>query len=442
MDFEAALRDVSAPYQELLKASVQGCREPNASFAGDEQVLQLIWQMQAFEGAALVLVDGTPVEVIEPGRWNHADGPDFCDAVLLIGGALQRGNVEVHVRPTDWDAHQHTPNPAYGGVILHVTWFASPPAKTLPTRVPHLALERILPSYAAVQAALQKREGEATGLIHPCLQTYQQAPLELDRVLVAAGYHRLLAKTYRFVEQAEAADTAQVFYESLMTTMGYRRNTEPFKRLAKEVTLKALEPFSSKARFAVLARIAGLLKETQRDLWDLWWESGLQPSVQPYQWDFTGLRPQNHPLKRLAGCVGVLHHLPKLLGTPLADLPKAITQAADHLRTELGFKAALIGKQRAAAITTNLFVPYRLALGSLTAGQLMALPSEDLSMPMRDTWKRLTGKEEGIPTDGLRQQGLLQIYADFCHNPNVICATCPLAQARESARTAIAEDVG
>ena len=431
MDFRDALSDVAAPYQELLKASAQVCQESSASFGGDEQVLQLIWQMQAFEGAALVLVDGTPVEVIEPGRWNHADGPDFCDAVLLIGGELRRGNVEIHVRPTDWDQHQHTNDPAYGGIILHVTWFANPPAKTLPKRVPHLALERVLSSYADVQAALQRLEGQHTGRVHPCLNRFQQEPLALDRIVVAAGYHRLLAKTYRFVEQAEAANTAQVFYEGLMTTMGYRRNTEPFKRLAKEVPLKVLEPFSSKTRFAVLARIAGLLKEDQRELWDLWWESGLQPSLQPYHWDFTGLRPQNHPLKRLAGCLGVLHHLPTLLETPLADLPKAISKAAELLRTELGYKTALIGKQRAATVTTNLFVPYRLALGTLPTSQLSVLPSEDISMPMRDTWMRLTGSEDGLPTDGLRQQGLLQIYADFCHNPNLMCETCPLGRGGE-----------
>jgi hypothetical protein len=174
--------------------------------------------------------------------------------------------------------------------------------------------------------------------------------------------------------------------------------------------------------------MAGLLTETQRELWDLWWESGFYPPLQTYEWDFKGMRPQNHPLRRLAGGMGIVHSLQTLLETPIADLPKAITKAADYLRDTINGTSALIGQQRAAAVTINLFVPYRLALGTLSERQLTTLPGEDLSMPMRDTWKRLTGKVTHLPKDGLRQQGLLQIYADFCHNPKIICQTCPLAR--------------
>lgn len=423
-----AMRDAAAEYQSLLQQSLVYCHEKTCNgFSGDEHILQLVWQAQAFEGAALTLVDGTPIEVVDPGRWNHADGPDFCDAVLVIGGTIQRGAIEVHVRPTDWDAHRHTPNPAYGGLILHVTWFATPGAKTLPPRVPHLALERILPSYAAMVETVRDSDARYAGVPRPCRAYFQREPLALDRLLAAAGYHRLLIKTERFIAQAEAEATSQVFYEGLMVVMGYRRNSETFRRLAQEVPLRMLEPFSTLKRFAVLARISGLLKEEQRDLWDLWWESGLQPPVQPYHWDLKGMRPQNHPLKRLAGGLGVLHHLARLLETPVADLPKAITQAGDCLRKELHASTALIGSQRAVAVMLNLFIPYRLALGTLEARHLSALPGETLSMPMRDTWQRLTGRTAGIPTDGLRQQGLLQIYADFCHNPKLLCDTCPLA---------------
>lgn len=429
MDVLNQLKQSSQWYKDLLRVSTQECREPSIEgFAGDEQTLQRLWYQQIFEGRSLTLVDGTALEVIEPGRWNHADGPDFQDAIVLVGGEMRRGNVEVHVRPTDWDEHGHTPNPAYGGVVLHVTWYATPPAKTLPSRIPHLALEKVFFSYETAEQALLSHHSSDIGIEHPCLMRYQKDSIALDRLLVAAGQHRLLIKTERFLENLDAENTAQVFYEGLMRTMGYRRNTEPFKRLAKEFPLKVLEPFPTKTRFAILARMAGLLKETQRELWDLWWESGFYPPLQPYEWDFKGLRPQNHPLRRLAGGMGILHSLHTLLETPIADLPVAITKAADFLREAIGGSSALIGAQRAAAVTTNLFVPYRLALGTLSERQLAALPGEDLSMPMRDTWKRLTGKTTNLPKDGLRQQGLLQIYADFCHNPKVICQTCPLAR--------------
>jgi hypothetical protein len=169
-----------------------------------------------------------------------------------------------------------------------------------------------------------------------------------------------------------------------------------------------------------------LLTESQRELWDLWWKSGIKPPIEAFQWDLRGMRPQNHPYRRLAGALGILHNLPQLLSTPLVGLPEAINEAAELLKAEVESKSALVGTKRAAVVTLNLFVPYRLALGDLSERQLQALPGEDISMPMRDTWQRLTGRHDGIPRDGLRQQGLLQIYHDFCHNPRVMCATCPI----------------
>lgn len=410
-----------APVSEALQVADEG------ALLGDEYALQYLWQHQTFEGRPLQLVDGTTLEVVEPGRWNHADGPDFKDAILVIGGELRRGDVELHIRPADWDAHGHAKDPAYGNLVLHVTWSATPPAKTLSCHVPSLALERIFPELRTFDATYFARPKDALGVEHPCLAHFKQAPLELDRLLVSAGYYRLMAKTNRFIESLHAENATQAFYEGLMATMGYSRNAEPFRRLAKEYPLSLLEPFSTKSRFAILSRSAGLLKEERRELWDLWWTSGVKPPLEPYVWDLRGTRPQNHPFRRLAGALGILHHLPKLLDLPLAELPEAIVEAADFLKEDVGSRTSLVGMKRAIVVTINLFVPYRLARGELTERQLHALPGEDLSMPMRETWMRLTGSERGLPKDGLRQQGLLQIYSDFCHNHRIVCATCPIA---------------
>ncbi len=422
------LRERAASYEQFVHTFAQPMSQlPRESIVGNEFALQALWNEQAFEGVALALVDGTPVKVIEPGRWNHAVGPDFRDAILVIGGELRRGDIECHVSPSDWDAHGHRSDPEYGGLILHLTWYATPKAKTLSVHVPHLALEHLLPFYPVEIIEKNVKKKEFAGIEHPCLVRFRNEPLALNRMLAAAGYYRLLAKTNRFIENLQAENAMQIFYESLMSAMGYSRNAGSFRRLAREVTLTVLEPYPTKTRFAILARVAGLLKETHRELWDLWWQSGCLPPLQPYVWDYRGLRPQNHPFKRLAGGLGILHHLEQLMEVPLQELPEAISHAADFLRKEIGASTALVGKKRAASVTLNLFVPYRLALGLLSKNQLNALPGEDVSMPMRDTWLRLTGQSSGIPKDGLRQQGLLQIYTDFCHNQQIICETCPIA---------------
>ncbi len=420
-----ALQHVAAPYLALLEQCKVVCCESTETPL-TELHLQTLWQHKTLRPKALTLVDGTPVEILEVGRWNRADGPDFQDALITIGGIPRRGDVELHLTPKDWDLHRHTENPAYGNVILHVTWQTTPPARTLPPGIPSLALQPFLPQFDPASLDLNGIPYQPLDQGRPCLQRLKVTPGALTSLLSSAGYFRLLTKTRRYAEGLHAADPFQCFYEGLFTAMGYQRNTAPFRRLAQEVPFARIAGFSSAQRFAALAGVAGLLKKTHRELWDLWWQSGLQPPLTAYTWDLRGTRPQNHPFRRLAGAVGILDQINPLLEMSLDELPEALSKASNTLRECIQSKSALVGLSRANAVLLNLFVPYRLALGSLHPDHLKNLPGEDVSMPMRETWHRLTGTLRGLPKDGLRQQGLLQIYNDFCHNPRLTCATCPI----------------
>ena len=412
------------PYAALLRRA-HLLAEPEAP---TELRLQALWQSPT-RPKDLALLDGTPVEVLDPGHWNRTAGPDFRDALLSVGGAIRRGDVELHLRPADWDAHGHAKDPAYAGVILHVTWAPGPPAKTLPPAVPTLALAPFAEREGPIDFASLPTPRDDAADPRPCRLRLEGEPSALDRLLVSAGAYRLLIKSRAFAEALRDGSPFQAFYEALLAAMGYRRNVAPFRRLAQEIPFARLQQLPSLRRFAILAGVSGLLKEERRDLWDLWWDSGFPPPLRPYDWDHRALRPQNHPFRRLAGAVGVLHRIDRLLDLSLGNLPEALVEASTLLCEPLALKGALIGANRAHAIVTNLFVPYRLALGSLTAASLDALPGEDVSQPMREAWHRLTGTLRDLPKGGLRQQGLLQIHADFCANPALSCQTCPLADA-------------
>ncbi len=423
----SALAALAEPYARLHGVRPNCCREPNSP---DERHLQALWHHDTWRPKHLALADGTPVEVLMPGRWNRSAGPDFQDALISVGGLLRRGDVELHLHPSDWDAHGHAGDPAYGAVVLHVTWFDAPSAKTLSSGVPTLALKPFVEREGAFDFTtldLSAAPYSASTAPRPCRQRLEAIPGETLRLLEAAGSFRLLAKAKTFSVALASEDAFQAFYVGLLGAMGYGRNSAPFRRLAEEVPFVRIAAHPSLTRFAALAGVAGLLRQEQRDLWDLWWGCGLQPSLTPYAWDLRATRPANHPYRRLAGVVGVLHSIAELLELPLGDLPEALIEAAHRLAEPLGLKGALIGRSRANAMVTNLFVPYRLALGTLHPSRLRALPGEDIAQPMRDVWHHLTGTLQGLPKDGLRQQGLLQVYSDFCHNPHLTCATCPLA---------------
>ena len=82
--------------------------------------MQYIWQHRLYRSTDMVTNDGLKVRVIDPGLLNTDAGPDFFNAKVEIDGHLWAGNVELHVRATDWKRHGHDHDKAYDSVILHV----------------------------------------------------------------------------------------------------------------------------------------------------------------------------------------------------------------------------------------------------------------------------------------------------------------------------------
>jgi hypothetical protein len=139
-------------------AEIQGLY---GAFSFPEKLLQKIWLRGDFDRASAVTLDGRRVRVVHPGKWNLLGGPDFASArVRFDDGREVTGDVELHLRASDWDAHGHARDPAYDRVLLHVVLF--PPEARHITRgaggelIPVLALlpllHRGLEEFAADEA--------------------------------------------------------------------------------------------------------------------------------------------------------------------------------------------------------------------------------------------------------------------------------------------------
>ena len=86
-----------------------------------------MWEHRLLGHAAPQTTDGRLIEVIDPGRRNVDAGPDFFNAKVRIGDRVWAGNVEMHLRSSDWLTHRHNENRAYDSVILHVVTEADTP---------------------------------------------------------------------------------------------------------------------------------------------------------------------------------------------------------------------------------------------------------------------------------------------------------------------------
>lgn len=87
-----------------------------------ENFLHYLWKFQKFDITDLSTSNREPLQVVSVGGHNFNSGPDFLNAKIKIGEHLWAGNVELHLRSSDWYRHGHNNDEAYDSVILHVVW--------------------------------------------------------------------------------------------------------------------------------------------------------------------------------------------------------------------------------------------------------------------------------------------------------------------------------
>ncbi|MDD2599201.1 MAG: DUF2851 family protein [Kiritimatiellae bacterium] len=464
----------AAPYNSVKLAELHHVRESSPQyqkrFRWSERHLQCVWYDEHYRPPELKLSTGETVTVMTPGSWNLEAGPDFLDAQIMInpGARIVKGDVEIHVYPSDWDSHQHNTNPGYNNVMLHVAWFKSPAAKSLSPNTLSLSLSEAM--LARPWISLDDIDIKAyphntlPATPRPCQGYLQSNPDYTHDLLLAAGCHRLQNKTMTIARALEdRAEREQIFYEEFMAALGYKQNKIPFRALARHLPLCALNPVRDHT-LALFLGAAGLLPQPDpqmdaegsrylRSLWDIWWKSGLETMDENIGWVLHGLRPTNHPCRRLAAAATLFsgeHSLMRKLdqintgdsGKEWIKQVFTILERAcqwEFWNQRLLFSSqpseththALLGRKRAAAILTNVIIPFYAAESRLPLNTFSHLPAEDISSPMRTAAYYLLGRDHNpalYAGNNLLQQGILQIYLDFCLPAKVSCLDCKLCE--------------
>lgn len=462
------------PYSCLKLQELQYVQESSPQytrrFRWSERHLQCIWFDDHLRPDELTLNSGETLSVIDPGRWNLEAGPDFLDAELMInpGSRILRGDVEVHIYPSGWDTHRHAENPAYSNVVLHLCWFNSPKARSLPASTQMLSLAKAMQQrpWISIDDIDIKAYPHNTlpETPRPCMEYLFNNPDYTQKLLLTAGYHRMQNKSLTISRMLEdRAEREQIFYEEFMAALGYKQNKLPFRALAAHIPLSMLRE-SREESLALLLGAARLLPEPDevktaasaayvRSLWDIWWKSGMDPMDLSVKWTLHGLRPNNHPSRRLAAAAAIFSGEPNLLQR-IDESGKSIqgegwirmvTEIIEeccrwpYWNRQLLFNSVpqesrecrLIGNKRINAILTNVIIPFYAAEKGLPPDTFEHLPPEDISSPMRTAAWYLLGRDHNpalYSGNNLLQQGLLQIYLDFCLPVKSGCSDCRLCK--------------
>ena len=470
-----------------------------------ERLLQAVWRHQRLQRDQLKTLDGQSVRVLHPGFASAEGGPDFRGAVIQIGGEPPRsGDVEVDLRSHGWHAHGHDRNPNFKNVILHVVWedvgIHASACQNLKTP-DKLKLElQPLPPTLSIQGNLdaplgelsQWLENESTANFPEALRGKCSAPLrelaepQLAMLLRQAARVRLEAKAAQFSARAWHAGWEQALWEGLFRALGYKHNAWPMQNLAESRLLwsrGAKSPFAFEAR---LLGVSGLLpveltrlqKSSDnylRRVWDCWWRErdAFADFILPCAiWKFHGLRPANHPQRRLAlaahwladrnliskiekWCAIEISGGRAVLPRRRADQQVSPTALVESLLEifqiehdefwswHWTFKSArlakpqpLLGETRATDLAVNVILPLlwiRAAEGKNAALQLeierryFVWPAAEDNSVLKLARQRLLGtSSRRALRNAAEQQGLMQIVRDFCAHSNAICEDCRL----------------
>lgn len=414
-----------------------------------EEILQNVWPHVHRFCVSLTASGGQAVEVISPGVANRDAGPDFLNATLRIDGMTWCGDVEIHVRSSDWQRHNHHLDSAYDAVVLHVVAYDDGAAWTsqghqpVTLVLPHLdsLLDRY---YELAESATVPRCG---GLIGDLESIRLEA--WLTRVLV----ERLEEKSHAILADVSSCELGweESFYRSVARSLGLRVNADAMHHLSQSVPLKVL--YKSRDSLATLEAIllgqSGLLPEDdmpedvyvaalRREYAYQAKKHHLSP-IKSSEWRFMRIRPSAFPTIRISQLAGLLHQSDYLFSRALEAVSmealrelfsvKASCYWESHhlpFRSSRSASPKCVGAATVLTIILNSVIPYRFAY-ALEQGD-EALQEQTLSFlerisPEDNSVVRAFARAGVEMRSAIETQAVIQLNRKYC-TPR-LCYRCP-----------------
>jgi Protein of unknown function (DUF2851) len=281
-----------------------------------EDFLQFVWKYKLYNTDNLVTTNGDTLEVLKPGFQNLDSGPDFIDARINMNDTLWAGNVEVHIKSSDWKAHNHETDKAYNNVILHVVLEHDVEVHTSSKRnLPTFILKfdsKLFVNYNKLIFA------QSTISCSNKLSQVNEFKLThwFERVLI----NRLERKSRDFLHQLKDKNNSweEAFYIQMAKNFGFKTNALPFEMLARATPLTILAKHKN-SLFQIEALLfgqAGFLEDNyeeeyfqklKKEYLFLKNKYQLKP-IDLHLWKFLRLRPANFPTIRIAQFSYLVHN--------------------------------------------------------------------------------------------------------------------------------------
>lgn len=277
-----------------------------------ERLMQYVWQHKLWSADRMTTNDGRRVRIIDPGVLNTDAGPDFFNAKVEIDGEMWVGNVEMHLRASDWRRHGHDRDRTYDSVILHVVEKDDAPVtRSNGERIPQMVL-RCSPAFYDSYTRLVS--APATEL--PCAAKIREMPpLAITEWVESLAFERLNEKVERLsaLYDTFCGSWQDICYVAISRSLGFGINNDAFEMLARRTPLRLLHKHSDSLfqLEALLFGQAGFFDAPPHGKGDEYFmrlareyqfladKFQLKP-MDGSMWKSFRVRPQNFPYRRIA----------------------------------------------------------------------------------------------------------------------------------------------
>ena len=416
----------------------------------NEEFLYYLWRLKLLD-APLFTTDNRRVTIIDTGERNTDSGPDFLFAKIKIDDTIWAGNVEMHVRASDWYRHHHEKDRAYDTVVLHVVYEHDREVFTFSKqKIPVLELKgkfdkTLFDNYLSL---LQSGQPIACGNLVQEVSDLEKL-FWLERLMA----ERLEEKASQIESDLKYSqgDFQEIFYQKLARNFGFKTNNDAFEQLARMLPLKILLKHIDN-RFqleALLYGQAGLLRKAYKDDYPTRLKAEYEFLAQKYNlkplkvgvWKFMRMRPTNFPTIRISQLAallyqsgGLFHKIPEM--KRLTDVISLLSVSTsdywkDHYR--FGIKSVArkktLGELSAQLILINTVIPFVFVYGRLMnkpAMQQKALSWLEQIKPENNKIVRLY-LQLGFPLrNAMHTQAVIQLKQNYCDN--LKCLDCRIGQ--------------
>jgi len=413
-----------------------------------EEFLHHVWQFKKFTVQGLATVQGEAVEIINGGQYLQLAGPDFFNAQVVIGGQHWAGNVEIHIKSSDWYLHNHERDTNYDNVILHVVWeHDTEVLRKDNSEIPVLELKKhvdpkLLENYNALAAAKTWIfcEKELEGINSFVFDNWK------ERLF----FERLERKALPILELAKQTngDWEAVLFCFLVKNFGLNTNGDSFFAMAKSLPFSVVrkESFDAENIEALLMGRAGLLDDDFEDLYakDLkarYAYMAHKHQLQPVHVDrveYFRHRPDNFPTIRLSQLSQLYHGIQNLfskviVAKTLGELYEVFNvQSGAYWQTHYRFDKESLKKRKSLSMSfidllvINTVIPFRFAynksIGKDNSEELVALMQQ--AAPEKNAIIDKFKSFKISIQSAYDSQSLLQLKNEYCNHKR--CMQCAL----------------